>query len=106
MFVSTAYAMAPPPGAETTPIDSIMSFAPLVVLMVIFYFFIIRPQQKKQQETKELIDNLKEGDRVLTQGGIIGTVTRVKEKELTIEIAQDVRIKINRSYVTSLASKD
>jgi len=105
MLSNVAYAMAPPPGAQVTGFDTFMSFAPLMLLFVIFYFFIIRPQNKKQQATKEMIANLKEGDRVLTQGGLIGTISKIRDEELTVEVAKDVRVKINRHYIISLVEK-
>ena len=104
-LIDNAYAMAPPPGAEVGPVDTLMSFAPLILLMVIFYFFIIRPQNQKQQEQKEMIDALSEGVRIQTTGGLIGTVVKVKEDEVTLEVANDVRVKINRNYVHSIVTK-
>ncbi|MDH5542200.1 MAG: preprotein translocase subunit YajC [Nitrospinota bacterium] len=104
-LVDNAFAMAPPTGAEVSTVDTIMSFAPLILLLFIFYVFIIRPQGKKQQETKQMIENLKEGDRVLTSGGIIGTIVKVKDDELTVEIAKEVKVKINKNYVSSLVTK-
>jgi len=99
--LGVAYAMAPPPGAEPGPLDAIMSFAPLIILVVIFYFFLFRPQQKKRQETQEMISSIKEGDNILTSGGIYGTVVKVKEDTLTLQVADNVKIKINRNYVSS-----
>ena len=104
-LVNDAFAMAPPSGAEVTTVDTIMSFAPLILLLFIFYVFIIRPQGKKQQETKSMLESLKEGDRILTSGGLIGTIVKVKDEELTVEIAKEVKVKINKNYVTSLVTK-
>lgn len=98
--------MAPPPGADVGPVDTVMSFAPLVLLMVIFYFFIIRPQNKKHKDQKAMIDSLTEGARIQTNGGLIGTVIKVKDDELTLEIANDVRVKLNRAYVHSIVTKN
>jgi preprotein translocase subunit YajC len=102
MFVSTAYAMAPPPGAEGSTMESIMSFFPLILLVAIFYFFLFRPQQKKQKELQQLVDGLKEGDSILTTGGLYGTVTKVKDEVITLQVAEGVRVKVNRHYVVSL----
>jgi preprotein translocase subunit YajC len=102
MFWGVAFAMAPPPGAQPGPLDAIMSFAPLIILVFIFYIFLFRPQQKKRAETDNMIKGLKEGDNVMTTGGIYGTVTKVKEDTLTVQIAENVKIKLNRSYVSSL----
>jgi preprotein translocase subunit YajC len=104
-FIDNAYAMAPPPGAEVGAVDTIMSFAPLIILMVIFYFFIIRPQNQKQQDQKAMIAAITEGVRIQTTGGLIGTVVKIKEDELTLEIANDVKVKVNRNYVHSIVTK-
>jgi preprotein translocase subunit YajC len=104
-LIDNAYAMAPPPGAEVGPVDTLMSFAPLILLMVIFYFFIIRPQNQKQRDTKEMISNLAEGVRIQTTGGLIGTIVKVKDDELTLEIANDVKVKLNRNYVHSIVTR-
>lgn len=106
MFYDVAYAMAPPPDADVTTFDTIMNFMPLVILLLIFYFLLIRPQHKKQKELKDMVANLKEGDRIVTQGGLIGTVKKVKDSEITLEVANDVRVKINRSYVASMVTKN
>lgn len=102
MYWGVAFAMAPPPGAESGPLDAIMSFAPLIILVFIFYIFLFRPQQKKRQETEEMIKSIKEGDNIMTTGGIYGTVVKVKEDILTVQIAENVKIKLNRNYVSSL----
>ena len=105
-FVNEAFAMAPPQGAEVTTTDTIIGFAPIVLLVIIFYFFLVRPQNKKQQEQRDMIANLREGDRVLTAGGLIGNIIKMKEDELTLEIAKDVRVKLDRHYVSSLVRTD
>lgn len=102
MYWGVAFAMAPPPGAQTGPLDAIMSFAPLIILVFIFYIFLFRPQQKKRTETENMIKDLKEGDNIMTTGGIYGTVVKVKEDTLTVQIAENVKIKLHRNYVSSL----
>ena len=73
-------------------------FIPLILIFVIFYFFLIRPQQKKVKEHKLMVQNLKRGDKVITSGGIIGTVERVMENDRAeIEIAENVKVEIVRS---------
>lgn len=83
------------------------SFIPIILIFVIFYFFLIRPQQKKAKEHKNMVEALRRGDQVLTQGGIYGKVTKVKEGEedLEVEIAKDVRIRVLRSAVGQVISK-
>lgn len=99
MFVTNAWAMSPPPNANASGFDIIMGYAPLILVVVIFYFLIFRPQQKKQQETRDMIANLKEGDSVMTTGGIYGTIAKIKDDIITIQVADDVKIKVNRHYV-------
>ena len=78
------------------------SFIPLILMFVIFYFLLIRPQQKKTKEHRQMVDNLKTGDRIITSGGLHGRVTGVTESALTVEIAEKVRVKVNRASVTAL----
>ena len=78
-------------------------FIPLILIFVIFYFFLIRPQQKRVKEHKIMTQNLKRGDEVITSGGIIGTINKVSDnKELLIEISENVEIKIAPGMVTDL----
>jgi preprotein translocase subunit YajC len=79
------------------------AFIPLILMFVIFYFLLIRPQQKKAKEHREMIGNLKKGDRIITSGGIYGTITGADENILTVEIAEKVRVKLNRGNVAGLA---
>lgn len=83
------------------------SFIPLILIFVIFYFFLIRPQQKKAKEHKAMVSALRRGDQVLTQSGLFGKVTKVKdnEEEIEIEIAANVRVRLLRSAVASVISK-
>jgi len=98
MFVSPAYAQDAAAGGTAL----IMQMAPLVLIFAVFYFLLIRPQQKKQREHRELLGKLKRGDRVLTAGGIIGQVTRVKEgvDEIEVEIAPNVRVNVLRQTIS------
>tara|TARA_Y100000590_G_scaffold24747_1_gene28154 strand:+ start:53 stop:340 length:288 start_codon:yes stop_codon:yes gene_type:complete len=75
--------------------SGIAQFIPLILIFVIFYFFLIRPQQKKIKDHKLMVENLKKGDKVITSGGIIGTVERVMENEmLEVKISDDVTVEI------------
>ena len=78
------------------------SFIPLILMFVIFYFLLIRPQQKKTKEHRQMIENLKTGDRIITSGGLHGRITGVSENALTVEIAEKVRVKVNRGSVSAL----
>jgi preprotein translocase subunit YajC len=82
-----------------------MSFAPLVILFVIFYFLLIRPQQKKAKEHREMVSKLEKGDAVVTSGGIHGTITGVAEDAVTMEIAENVRVKVAKEHVVSKKKK-
>jgi len=83
----------------------LMSFAPLIILFVIFYFLLIRPQQKKAKEQKEMLSKLEKGDAVVTSGGIHGTITGVAEDAVTVEIAENVRVKVAKEHVVSKKKK-
>ena len=73
-------------------------FIPLILIFVIFYFFLIRPQQKKVKEHKAMVESLKRGDKVITSGGIIGTVERIIDNEkIEVEIANNVKVEIIRA---------
>jgi preprotein translocase subunit YajC len=73
---------------------------------VIFYFLLIRPQQKKQKETRNMLSSLKRGDRVRTAGGLHGTITGITDTVVTLEIAEKVRVKVDRNYVAAVTAKD
>ena len=73
-------------------------FIPLVLIFVIFYFFLIRPQQKKVKEHKKMVESLKRGDKIITSGGIVGTVERVIDNEkVEVSIAENVNVEIIRA---------
>ena len=82
------------------------SFVPLILIMVIFYFLLIRPQQKKLKEHADTIKTLKKGDKVITGGGIYGTVTDVQEKEIAVKIAEGVVVKVKSDTISGLANNN
>ena len=98
MFATNAYAMAGGGAAEGGG-SGMEGIVMLVIMFAIFYFLLIRPQQKRAKQHKELIENLNTGDRVVTAGGIHGKVVAVQDTIVTLEIASNVRVKINRSSV-------
>ena len=103
MPISTAYAQAA--GGAPAGFD-LISLMPLVLIFVVFYFLLIRPQQKKMRAHRELIATLKRGDKVLTAGGIIGTVVKVDEDNtLLVEIAKDIRVRVARGTISELLNK-
>jgi len=103
MFVTPAYAQAA--GGGPGGLD-LFNLLPLVLIFVVFWFLLIRPQQKKMKQHREMISAVRRGDRVLTGGGIIGTVTKVlNDTELQVEIAEGVRVKVARSTVSEVLAK-
>jgi preprotein translocase subunit YajC len=78
-------------------------FIPLILMFVIFYFLLIRPQQKRTKDHRQMISNLKKGDRIITTGGLHGLITGLDENTMTVEIADKVRVKVARSNVAGLA---
>ena len=106
MLVSTAYAQASTGGGAPPSGVDVMSFLPLILIFVVFYFLLIRPQQKKLKDHKSMVDAVRRGDRIITAGGIIGTVTRVgADDEVTVEIAEGVRVRVVRSTITTVLAK-
>jgi preprotein translocase subunit YajC len=77
----------------------------MIAMLAIFYFLLIRPQQKRQKEHKQMLANLQKGDTIFTAGGLRGKITALDETVITIEIADRVRVKVNRSAVGGLISK-
>ena len=79
------------------------AFLPLILIFVVFYILLIRPQQKKMKRHREMISNLKRGDKIITSGGIIGLITKVKDtKEISLEISENVEIQIAPGMITDL----
>ena len=104
MLISSAYAQG---TGITGLLDSqgLVQFLPLVLIFVVFYFLLIRPQQRKAKDHKVTLDALRRGDRIVTGGGIIGTVARADNpEEITVDIADNVRVRVVRSTITSVLS--
>ena len=100
-MINIAYAMGQG-GAGGQGAGGFSAFIPLILMFVIFYFLLIRPQQKRTKQHREMVNSLKPGDRVVTGGGIHGRVTAVGDAVLTVEIADKVRVKVNRSNVSAV----
>ena len=79
-------------------------FIPLILIFFVFYFLLIRPQQKKAKEHQNYLDNLKRGDKVITGGGIFGQITGLTDTVVTLEVAENVRIKVSRSSILGSAA--
>ena len=104
MLFPPAYAQAA--GGAPAGFDFI-SLMPLVLIFVVFYFLLIRPQQKKMKSHRDMIGGVKRGDKVLTGGGIIGTVVKVEDSDdvLLVEIAKDIRVRVARGTISDLLNK-
>jgi preprotein translocase subunit YajC len=103
MLISTAYAQTA--GGDGGS-GMLIQLLPLVLIFVVFYFLIIRPQQKKAKDHKSMIDSLRRGDRIVTTGGIIGTVTKVTgDREIGLEIADGVRVRAMRGMIAEVMAK-
>jgi len=98
-----AYAMGQGGAAAGQGVGGFGGLIPIILMFVIFYFLLIRPQQKRNKEHKEMITNLKKGDRIITNGGIYGRITGLDDATLTVEIADKVRVKVVRGNVSGLA---
>jgi preprotein translocase subunit YajC len=103
LFITPAYAQASG-GLGTT--DMLVQFAPLIFVFAIMYVLLFRPQQKRAAEHKLMIKNVRRGDTVVTNGGIVGRVTKViDDNELEAEIADNVRVRVVRSMITDVRAK-
>ena len=103
-MLGLAFAMGTPPGGAGAAggASAFMNIIPLVFMFGIFYFLLIRPQQKKAKEHKALLDAMKKGDNVITAGGVHGKITSVDDDIVTLEIANNVNIKIAKSYIAAM----
>ena len=94
-------------GAAASPAaGGIASFIPLILIFIVFYFLLIRPQQKKAKEQQDFLSNLKKGEKVMTGGGIHGQITGLTNSTVTLEIANNVRIKVHRGYILAIPSAE
>ncbi|HEX2647180.1 MAG TPA: preprotein translocase subunit YajC [Candidatus Dormibacteraeota bacterium] len=104
MLISPAYAQVS--GSGLTEPSALIQFLPLALIFAVFYFLLIRPQQKKQKDHRAMVDALRRGDRIVTGGGILGSVSRViSPEEVEVDIAQGVRVRILRSTISSVVAK-
>ena len=102
LFATPAYAQA----AGASPMAGIGGFIPIILIFAIMYFLMIRPQQKKMKEHAAMVKALRRGDQVVTQGGVIGKVVKVKEdNELELEIADGVKIRVVQNTIAAVTAK-
>ena len=93
--------------SQPVQVSGILSFLPFILIMVILYFFMLRPQAQKQKQKEEMVNNLNKGDKVVTMGGIIGTVTGFKEKGklITLKVDNNTTLTLNKSAIAGLSGK-
>lgn len=104
MFSSPAWAQAA--GAAAEGPGALQALLPIVLIFVVFYFLLFRPQQKKLKQHREMLAAARRGDRVVTGGGIIGTITKViDDNEVQIEIAEGVRVRVQRALISAILAK-
>src|SRR6266446_3192369 len=102
MFISPAYAQ----GTRMMDQSALIQFLPLVLIFVVFYFLLIRPQQTKQKQQRAMLDALRRGDKIVTGGGVLGTVSKVvSPEEVEVDIASGVRVRVLRSTIASVLAK-
>ncbi|MBF0280204.1 MAG: preprotein translocase subunit YajC [SAR324 cluster bacterium] len=102
-FVTDAMAQGVPASITESPLFGML---PFVLIFVVFYFLLIRPQQKKQKALQQMINDLQKGDKVVTNGGIHGTVYKLGDNVITLEIADKVRIQLDRQNITRLENQN
>lgn len=92
--------------AQTSaPSGSIGLFLPLILIMVIFYFLMIMPAQRRQKKVNEMLKNLKTGDKVITNGGIYGTIVGLEDEAVQLRIAEQVKVRVSRSAIAGLQAE-
>lgn len=105
MFATPAFAQTAGAAASGGAEAMLIQFLPLIALVALFYFLMIRPQQKRMKEHQNLIANLKRGDTVVLNSGVIGKIVRVEEKEVGVEVATNVTIKVVKGMIAEVRSK-
>jgi preprotein translocase subunit YajC len=105
MFATPAFAQTAAGAASAGPEAMLIQFLPLIGLVVLFYFLMIRPQQKRMKQHQQMITNLKRNDVVVLNSGVIGKVVRVEDKEIGVEVAQGVTIKVVKSMVAEVRTR-
>jgi preprotein translocase subunit YajC len=103
VFISTAIAQTT--GAAAQEPNGLLSMLPLLAVFAVMYFIMIRPQMKRQKETKAMIEALAKGDEVVTTGGVLGTITKVGESFLSVEVAKGVELQVQRGAIAQVLPK-
>lgn len=102
-FIAEAMAADPAAGAQQP--GGLTSFLPLIILFAVFYFLLIRPQSKRAKEHKKMVADLAKGDEVVTNGGILGSITEIDDNYVTLKIADGVEIKVQRPSISTSVPK-
>jgi len=102
VLISNAYAQT---AAAAGPMDSVMQFLPIILMFVVLYFLMIRPQQKKAKEHKSLLEALAKGDEVVTHSGMAGRITKVGDDFVTVEIAANVEVPMQKPAIANVLPK-
>jgi len=105
LFISSAFAQTAPAAAGGDMMSSLGSMLPLLLMFVVLYFVMIRPQMKRQKETRNMLSALAKGDEVATAGGVLGKITELGDQYLTLEIANGVNVRMQRSAVIQVLPK-
>lgn len=102
LLIPDAWAEAAPAAPQDA---GLMGFVPLIVIFVLFYFLLIRPQMKRAKEQRKMVESLAKNDEIVTSGGLLGKIIDVEESFITVEIAEGVRVKMQKNAVTTLVPK-
>ena len=102
MLISSAYAQASGAASQS---DTLLTFLPMIAIFVVFYFLLIRPQQKKQKEARAMLDALEKGNEVITAGGILGRIVKLDEQYVTVEVAPNTQMVVQRGAISQLLPK-
>lgn len=104
-MIQDAFAMGPSAGGDGADGPSfLISMAPFILMFLIMYLLLIRPQQKRQRDQQRMLDDLQNGDKVVTQGGIIGTISGLKADVVTVRVADNVKLEVQRSSISRVMS--
>jgi preprotein translocase subunit YajC len=102
VLISSAYAQASGAASQS---DTLLTFLPMIAIFVVFYFLLIRPQQKKQKEARAMLDSLEKGNEVVTAGGVLGRIVKLDEQYVTVEVAPNTQMVVQRGAISQLLPK-
>jgi len=105
IMTSIAWAQALP-GTGGSGTGTLVSLIPFILIFVIFYFLLILPQQRRQKKMRSMLDALKKGDKVITSGGMWGTVTNLGKDTVTLQVSDNTKVKVQREHIARLRTED